>query len=87
MDLMRGLGVIFWWCLCFCFKKKFRRFLVCLFFLLTFGDLLRCVQVMVRCPVPTDQFLMEKILRAACLELNMLPVGVDDSRIVRVFRR
>ncbi len=42
---------------------------------------------MVRCPVPTDRFLMERILRAARLQLNVLPVGVDDSRIVRVFRR
>jgi hypothetical protein len=42
---------------------------------------------MVRCIVPTDRFLMERILRAARLQLNMLPVGVEDARIVRIYRR
>ncbi len=68
-------------------KKKIRRFLVCLSFLLTAGDLFRCVQVMVRCPGPTDWFLMERILRVARLQMRMLPVGVEDARIVRVYRR
>jgi hypothetical protein len=71
----------------FLFKKKIRRFLVCLSFLLTFSDLFLCVQVMVRCPGPTDRFLMEMILRAARLQMRMLPVSVEDARIVRVYRR
>ena len=80
---------MFFGCVVFVFvsKKNFRRFLVCFSFLLTLIELCCCVQVMVRCPVPTDRFLMERILRAARLQLNVLPVGVDDLRIVRVFRR
>ena len=69
------------------FSKKFRRFSVCLSFLLTFGDLFRCMQVMVRGPVPTNRFLMDRILRAARLQFRMLPVGVEDARIVRIYRR
>ena len=88
MDLMRGVGVIVGGGVFVCVSKnKFRRFLVCLSFLLTFGDLFRCVQVMVRCPVPTDRFLMKRILHAARLQLSMLPVGVEDARIVRIYRR
>ncbi len=71
----------------FVFQNKFRRFLVCLSFLLTFGDLFLCVQVMIRGPVPTNRFLMERILRAARLQFRMLPVGVEDARIVRIYRR
>ncbi len=68
------------------FQNNFLRFLVCLSFPLTFGDFC-CVQIMVKCIVPTDRFLMKMILRAARLQLNMLPVGVEDARIVRVYRR
>ncbi len=70
-----------------CFKKKIRRFLVCLSFLLTFVDLFLCVQVMVSGPVPTNRFLMERILRAARLQFSTLSVGVEDRRILRVYLR
>ena len=44
MILMRGLGVIFGGgVVVFVSKKIFSRFLVCLSFLLTFGDLSLCV--------------------------------------------
>ena len=66
-------------------KKKFRRFLVCLSFLLTFGDVFLCVQVMVRGPVPTNRFLMERILHAARLQFSTLSVGVEGRRILRVY--
>ena len=68
-------------------KKNFVDFWCVCPFLLTAGDLFRCVQVMVRCPGPTDRFLMERILRVARLQMRMLPVGVEDARIVRVYRR
>ncbi len=68
-------------------KNKFRRFLVCFSFLLTLIELCCCVQVMVRCPVPTYRFFIERIPRAARLQLRMLPVGVEDARIVRIYRR
>ncbi len=67
-------------------EKQILRFLVCLSFLLTFGDVFCCVQVMVRCP-PTDRVLMERIVLAARLQFGMLPVGVENRQIVRVFRR
>jgi hypothetical protein len=73
--------------LCLCQKKIFSRFLVCLSFLLTFVDLFLCVQVMVRDPVPTNRFLMERILRAARLQFGTLPVGVEDRRVLRVYLR
>jgi hypothetical protein len=73
--------------LCLCQKTNFSRFLVCLSFLLTFVDLFLCVQVMVRDPVPTNRFLMERILRAARLQFGTLPVGVEDRRVLRVYLR
>ncbi len=75
-------------CVVFVFvSKKFSSIFGVLVFSFTFGDLFLCVQVMVRCPGPTDRFLMERILRAARLQMRMLPVGVEDARIVRVYRR
>jgi hypothetical protein len=73
--------------LCLFQKIIFRRFLVCLSFLLTFVDFCLCVQVMVRDPVPTNRFLMERMLRAARLQFRTLPVGVEDRRIFRVYLR
>jgi hypothetical protein len=88
MVLMRGLCVIWGGGVVVCVsKKKFRRFLVCLSFLLTFGDLFLCVQVMVSGPVPTNRFLMERILRAARLQFSTLSVGVEGRRILRVYLR
>jgi hypothetical protein len=49
--------------------------------------LLSCVPAMPRRINPTDQFFMERILRAARLQFNMLPVGVENARIVRIYRR
>ncbi len=41
---------------------------------------------MVRNP-PTDRMLMERIVVAARLQLGMLPIGVDNAQIDRVYRR
>ena len=54
--------------------------------LLLLCEKLWCVQIMVRNP-PTDRTLMERIVVAARLQFGMLPVGVDNAQIVRVFRR
>ncbi len=86
--LMRGLVVIFCGGVFVCVaKKNFRRFLVCLSFLLMFDDLFLCVQIMVSGPVPTNRFLMERILRAARLQFSTLSVGVEGRRILRVYFR
>ena len=88
MVLMRGLGVTFGSGVVGCVSKnKFRRFLVWFTFLWTVVDLFLCVQVMVSGPVPTNRFLMERILRAARLQFSMLSVGLEDRRILRVYLR
>ena len=36
---------------------------------------------------PSDEFVMARILRAVRLQFNRLPVGVDEERISRIYRR
>ncbi len=54
--------------------------------LLLLCENLWCVQIMVRCP-PKDRMLMERVVLAARLQFGMLPIGVDNARIIRVYRR
>ena len=48
-----------------------------------------CVPVMPRSRriCPSDEFVMARILRAMRLQFNRLPVGVDEERISRIYRR
>ncbi len=48
-----------------------------------------CFPVMPRCRriCPSDVCVMMRILRAVRLQFNRLPVGVDDERINRIYRR
>ena len=56
--------------------------------LFLFSSLLLCrVQIMPRRLVTDHRWLMEMILRAARLQFNRLPVGVENAQIVRVFWR